>query len=68
MTPQASDELRARWRNDHHAMNALSPGRFTFEGFTIRPRPGVAPTEEEFSAIDYMVSEWDYGWDCKPLA
>lgn len=66
--PQASDELRARWGiAPERAMNALSPSRFENDNGLIRPKQGVIPTEEEYSAIDFLCDEWDYAWDPRAL-
>jgi hypothetical protein len=57
--PQASDELRALWRNDAHAWAHLAPN-FTEHAGDIRRKPGYEPTERDYSALDYLFQEWDY--------
>lgn len=66
--PQASDELRARWGIDpDRAFRTLSDSRFEIDNGLIRPRYAVFPTEDEYSAIDFLCDEWDYAWDSRPL-
>lgn len=65
--PQASDELRAEWPGgDYQATQYLADER----GFMLTRRwTWVPPTpmdykdlsEREYSAILYLVHEWDYG-------
>lgn len=59
--PQASDELRDRWKDDGRATEFLLK-----RGYKLAPdwtwlAPGQ-PEEDELSAIEYMMDEWDYGW------
>jgi hypothetical protein len=68
MSPQASDELRDRWGiSTTLALDALADERWTCEEFVFQPREGVVPTENELSAIDFLVHEWDYGYSSRPL-
>lgn len=63
--PQSSDELRARWWPPG---DDTKPWRQLGENFTsrigiLRPRPGYQPTVDDLSAIDFLCSEWDYGYE-----
>jgi hypothetical protein len=60
--PQASRELQERWGTDWNAIHQLRRN-FTQENGIIRPMPGYTPTEEDLSAVDYLVAEWDYGYE-----
>lgn len=59
--PQASDELRERWKNPETAFTQLGDNFIEEEGY-IRAIPGYQPTVDDFSAIDYLRNEWDYGF------
>lgn len=65
--PQATKELQLAWDHDNQmdgkAMRHLIDRGFTFDrGMIIAPE-GETPTELDFSAIDYLCQEWDYGWE-----
>jgi len=60
--PQAPYELQKRWTDDSAALSHLAPN-FTWRGGMIRPRDGYTPTQEDYSAIDYLILEWDYGFE-----
>lgn len=66
MSPQASDDLRDRWDgpSDEKALAFLRERGYTLvPGFEWRlPTPDHEPTEEELSAMQFMVDEWYYGW------
>lgn len=59
--PQASDELRMRWDDDAHAVRHLLKNFYITFG-TITPKAGHEATEEDTSAIDYLIQEWDYAY------
>jgi hypothetical protein len=45
-------------------MRHLSLAGFTFpKGGIIRAPEGYTPTDDDYSAIDYLCQEWDYGWE-----
>jgi hypothetical protein len=65
--PQATRELQIKWDHDNQmdgkAMRHLSLAGFTFpKGGIIRAPEGYTPTDDDYSAIDYLCQEWDYGW------
>ncbi|RQP57999.1 hypothetical protein DF159_20870 [Burkholderia ubonensis] len=64
--PQASDELRDRWPDDSAAFAQLRGNFRQTRGGIIRPMPGYTPTDDDFSAIAYLIHEWDYGYDPSP--
>lgn len=64
--PQAPEHLRASW-NDFSAWLQLRPN-FVERSGVILKKPGYKPTEDDFSAIDYLFLEWDYGYDPDPEA
>jgi hypothetical protein len=62
--PQASEELRKEWNgpNDADALKFLKDAGYRLTGqWTWVPPAGHNPTEKEFSAILFMINEWDYG-------
>lgn len=60
--PQATKDLKDRWLDDGCALTQLGKN-FTYHAGIIRPVPGHTPTDDDFSAIDYLVQEWDYGYE-----
>lgn len=63
--PQAPDELRAKFKDDSDAWDALKE-HFDEKKFLIHPKvEGYVPTEREADAIDYLVLEWDWEYDSK---
>lgn len=67
--PQASNELRARWGGFQGVGEDKAEAFLTDHGFIltdhwswISPKPEVEVTEDEWSAMDFLVYEWDYGW------
>ena len=63
--PQGPVELHEKWGEPCKALEALN-ANFWDDAGVIRPRRGDTPTEEEWSAIDYLCMEWDFGYDPKP--
>ncbi len=65
--PQATTELQNRWGGlngigDDKAIAFLEGRGFRMEHFCWkRPHPGYEISEEEWSAIDFLIQEWDYG-------
>lgn len=66
--PQASDAQRAKWGIDSsEAINFLQEqGYVLTEEFEWKLPPGrrehgIEPTEEEWSAIAFLIDEWDFG-------
>ena len=60
--PQASRELQERWHCDSCAFEQLGKN-FNQKNGIISPKRGYTPTEDDLSAIDYLVFEWDYGYE-----
>lgn len=60
--PSGPIELHEKWEHDGNAWDALKT-RFIDDRGIIRPKDGVVPTEEEWSAINYLCFEWDYGYE-----
>lgn len=65
--PQATEELREIWHQegDGKALAHLAPN-FTHRWGVIQPRHGYVPTEQDYSAIDYLCQEWDYAYSVHP--
>lgn len=64
--PQAPQHLQDRWTDDGAAFEQLA-GRFVVtRGGVIKPKTTTVPTEADLSAIDYLILEWDYGYDSEP--
>lgn len=68
MMPQATDELRARWREPDGSLGERRPIKFLADaGYKLTDDwcwfvpLGHTPTPAEISAVQYMVDEWDYG-------
>lgn len=59
--PQGPVELHEKWGSDAAALDYLR-ANFVNDRGLIRPRHGNKPTDEEWSAIQYLCYEWDYGW------
>jgi hypothetical protein len=62
--PQASDELRERWGgpDDRKAINHLgNRGYVLTVGFEWYVPPWLKPTEEDLSAVEFLIQEWDWG-------
>jgi hypothetical protein len=64
--PQATQELRDAWDHDNYmdklALDHLKNSGFTWASGMIKAPEDYEPTEEDYSAIDYLCQEWDYGW------
>ncbi len=61
--PQATDELRSQWSDDGVAFEAIRTNYTVNRGGIIYPRQdGYKGTSTEYSAIDYLCQEWDYGY------
>lgn len=62
--PQASDELRAEWNgpSDETAKRFLRAKGFAWNmDWTWSSPGGREPTDKEWSAITFMIHEWDSG-------
>jgi DNA-binding winged helix-turn-helix (wHTH) protein len=60
--PQAPDELRAKWDDDRAIKYLEKRGyKLTKHWTWILPTPNHQITDEEDSAIAYLVFEWDFG-------
>lgn len=71
--PSASLELQQEWQReadeqghgmpDHAARDYLRLGgyREVRNGYYAKPTPAYNPTKKEWSAIYYLIYEWDYG-------
>lgn len=61
--PQGRPELHAFWEHDGRAWEHLEPN-FTSEDSIIRQKdPSYKPTFVDWQAIEYLVTEWDWGFD-----
>lgn len=64
--PTAPEHLRARFADDSAAWDVLRE-HYRDDRGVIRPKPpGRWPSTHEARAIDYLVLEWDYGYDPEP--
>lgn len=66
--PSGPPELHEKWSNyypegfgDQNAMRFLREAGFKLTDGWTWIAPGREPTEEEWSAINYLVWEWDFG-------
>lgn len=62
--PQATEEQRAEWNgpSDETATKFLVDAGYRLTpAWTWTPPVGHAPTEREWSAIDFLIDEWDFG-------
>jgi hypothetical protein len=62
--PSASPELQAEWPGyDAEAIAHLKAAGFKLNGnWTWKlPNPGYKLTDRDFSAIRYLIDEWDFG-------
>lgn len=62
--PQASSEQQAEWGiDDGPVIKFLEAAgyRMTRTFFWVLPTPDHVPTEKEYSAIDFLIDEWDFG-------
>lgn len=68
MTPQASQELRDQWDGACHCLEYLNQRgwRLNRQRCWIPPTKDCKPTRLEYSAIEYLVEEWDYGGIYRP--
>jgi len=60
--PQAPSYLQAMFEDDRAAWEALKDN-FTDTRGVIMPKPGHLPVWHELLAVDYLVLEWDYGYE-----
>lgn len=61
--PQATPELRAAWPGgDKEALNYLHAHGYRLDRRWAweRPYPEHVPTEREWSAIRFLIDEWDF--------
>jgi len=62
--PQASQEVLDAWpHGDSEALKLLRQNFRNDAGVFKAKKNGYRPTEEEAAAIDYLVQEWDYGYE-----
>lgn len=62
--PQATEELRRRWDgpSEEKALRHLeSKGFLLTRGWDWVGPHGYEPTEEDLSAIQFLIEEWDFG-------
>lgn len=71
--PSASEECRAAWGHgdispDEPSADLKAHDHLIAAGWRFNPRrwsyippAGYEPTERDWSAIEYLVTEWDYG-------
>lgn len=62
--PQAPKELSDKW-NESTAFTQITENFKISRDGIIYPINGYSPTEEDYSAIDYLILEWDYGYSSK---
>lgn len=62
--PQASDEQRAEWGiSEDRAMRHLDERGFVLgrDWYWRKPSPDYVMTAKDWSAIDFLCDEWDFG-------
>lgn len=59
--PSGPAHLHERWGDDGAAWQFLKERGFTHVAFVIQAKPDNAMDDDEMSAIEYLVLEWD--WD-----
>lgn len=71
--PTASDELREEIRKMFNGtIDCKEPLQFLLDkGYTekagmIRPAPRHIPTTEEWTCIEFLCDEWDFGYKALP--
>lgn len=60
--PSGPIELHRKWGDDGTAWEALKANYKEHRGIIYPKVAGYEPTDEEDSAIRYMIMEWDYGY------
>ncbi|QDH83662.1 hypothetical protein [Achromobacter phage Motura] len=65
--PQASAELAAKFKDDGDAFEVLADRFHVGTNGYIQPKQGTEVTDDDMDAIEYLVDEWDYGYDNTPL-
>ena len=68
MSPSASDKLRERWWPPDDDGKPWRHLRTNFDlsipdGIIRKLRADYQPTDEDYSALDFLCDEWDYGWE-----
>lgn len=69
--PQASEELRAKWNgpDEQTAMKHLrSAGYVLTRRWTWVVPVGKEPTEDDYSAMQFLVDEWDFAGFERPAS
>lgn len=62
--PQATPELRAKFPgHDSEAMEVLAKNFTQSKGVYRKKDPNYKPNLREWDAVDYMIQEWDYGYE-----
>lgn len=70
--PQATAELRKKWHYgkdgewpaDKQAYDYLKDRSWSYDkGVWRKPNPDYRPTEAEWSALDYLIQEWDEAFE-----
>jgi len=61
--PSATKELQDKWGDDSNAIQFLEAAGFVLnrEFDWTAPKPISEMTKEEWSAVMYLITEWDYG-------
>ena len=66
--PQATEEQRAQWGGDGGVGEDKAIAFLEAAGYTLRPdwlwtkpTPEHVPTDDEISASNFLVDEWDFG-------
>ena len=61
--PQAPQSLRDEFEDDTNACLALKDNFNERHGVFRKKDPSYAPTGREMNALNYMILEWDYGYE-----
>ena len=56
--------INHHWQSKHHALAFLYPA-FMEDGNVISPLNGYQPTDEDWSAIEYLIKEWGFSYSAE---
>ena len=66
--PQAPDHLRDKFPSDSEALELLHSRGYKVSRGGVIFHPDARPAgNEEWTAIEYLILEWDYGYSRVPL-
>lgn len=60
--PSGCPKLHEKFQHDGNAWLVLKNNFVETSGHIRKKDPSYKPTDEELEAIDYLVFEWDYGY------